>query len=95
MQTILELLETSNDQLRQEILRKFQNLKNLTPDERRELLEKLSPRGLRPKPPKIKYTEGANIEKLPPKLKAICPKIKQWFQFVLSILLSSFLESHK
>jgi len=82
MKTILELLENSSEQLRQEILRKFQNLKELTPDERRELLEKLSPRGLRPKPPKIEYTEGANIKNLPPKLKAIFERAKYDQEFV-------------
>jgi len=74
------------EQLRQEVLRQFKNLKELTPDERKELLYKLSPRGLRPKPPKIEYTEGANIKNLPPKLKAIFERAKQDPEFLNEII---------
>ena len=77
---------SKTEQLRQEVLRQFQNLKELTPDERRELLYKLSPRGLRPNPPKIKYVEGANIENLPPKLKAIFERAKQDPEFLNAII---------
>jgi len=74
------------EQLRQEVLRQFKNLKELTPDERKELLYKLSPRGLRPKPPKIEYTESANIKNLPPKLKAIFERAKQDPEFLNEII---------
>ncbi len=49
-------------------------------------MEKLSPRGVRPKPPEIKYTEGANISKLPPKLKSIFERAKQDENFVNEII---------
>jgi hypothetical protein len=82
-----ELQENAKtEQLRQEVLRQFQNLKQLTPDERKELLYKLSPRGLRPKPPKIEYVESANIKNLPPKLKAIFERAKQDPEFVNEII---------
>jgi len=88
--TAAELMESAGvqkgNQLRQEVLKKFQNMKDLTPEERRELLEKLSPRGVRPKPPTIKYVEGANIKNLPPKLKAIFERAKTDTEMMNAIL---------
>ena len=82
----MEVGNSKTEELRRSVLRQFQNMKDLTPDERKELLFKLSPRGLRPKPPTIKYVEGANIKDLPPKIKAIFERAKQDPDFLNAII---------
>jgi len=69
-----------------EIVKEIISFKNMTPAQRAEFLKTINPRGVAPKPPKIVLTEGANIDKLPPKLKAIFLRAKQDPEFLAAIM---------
>lgn len=69
-----------------EMVKKIISLKQLTPKERIEFLKQLNPRGVAPKPPAIKYTEGCNLSKLPDKLKAIILRAKEDPEYLESIV---------